>query len=391
MANLPIDKNVSIDSNGFTGGYGNTPNGCRTSDGVLHVVYTSTASGSAIGYAKSTNNGATWGGFTQISRGTAATQGNAVIVADSQDNLHVVWRTLDSPYTNQIEYRKYNKSTTAWLDSVMLTTDNGNYQYGRPTLTIDSANNIHVTWTGYSNSSPHDVLRYIKCTNGTWGSIEDLSPTDHNAAGPSIVTDTNNNPHIVTYLSKSPNYYIRVYSKDETWGYTNILATTYATGTAPAICIDPTTNEMFAVYRGKSASYSAVDNIYFSKTVSGVWQTPVNITTDTAYAQGVAHIVRDKCGDIWISWNGITASSATYNNLRCVKYTNGSFESIMEVTTSTSEHVYGTMLLTPFTGINFCCYYATALTLYYISSTPFLWEAPKISVLLGNNQLDAIN
>lgn len=125
----------------------------RTSDGVLHCVYNRSNSGhSQIYHSYSNNNGETWSEEQLTSESYDQTL--PVIVTDSHDFLHVVWRGchVGSPNHPQIRYRKY---TTQWNTISNITSDT-NWDQTDPVIAIDSQDNLHVVW------SKVDALPYTK-------------------------------------------------------------------------------------------------------------------------------------------------------------------------------------------------------------------------------------
>jgi len=150
----------------------------------LHVVWNGRATGytyAQIWYAKYDG---IWHTPVRISTYTGMEnydQYNPCIAVDSNDNLHVVWNGGAIGYTSyiQIWYAKYDG---IWHTPVRISTYTGmeNYNQYRPSIAVDSNDNLHVVWygkaTGYTD---YDKVWYAKY-DGSWETPECLQPTGQN-------------------------------------------------------------------------------------------------------------------------------------------------------------------------------------------------------------------
>jgi hypothetical protein len=176
------------------------------SNDVLHVVWYGEVSGSSaynIRYARSTDGGSTWSLYN-VTTYTSYDRYYPSIAVDSKDNVHIVWYGRhSSSYNNNIYYRT-RSSTGTWGTETMITSHAYSlslYQY-RPSVEVDTKDNVHVVWYGYFSSS----LRYYNIqyaikwsSNSTWSKPIALTTdsTYHNA--PTLTTDASNNVHVVWY------------------------------------------------------------------------------------------------------------------------------------------------------------------------------------------------
>jgi len=148
------------------------------SDDNLHIVYCSEALDESAGptwirnirYAKSTNQGETWGSQAWLTD-TYLEAYDPEIAISPTNTLHVVWLSfIDAPgHPEQVWYAEY---TTSWQSPVQLS-DDDTAKYETPNICIDDSSNIHAAWSSYGNSgAPNDYVGYKKRTSGTWGDIE---------------------------------------------------------------------------------------------------------------------------------------------------------------------------------------------------------------------------
>ena len=151
----------------------------------IHVVWRGAVSGlnaSQIRYRERTNS---WQPIVELTNDNNNWQDSPAIAIDSQDNIHVVWygNTVGSPVNNQIRYRKY---TSSW-QAIEEITSNANYNQVLPTIALDSHDNIHFAWEGYTaNSLAVSQIRYRKYTS-SWQAIEELTSSQNNQINSSII------------------------------------------------------------------------------------------------------------------------------------------------------------------------------------------------------------
>jgi hypothetical protein len=96
------------------------------------------------------------------------------IAVDSADDLHVVWSGQTSwTTTNNIQYMKYDSSSSSWSSVTMLSNSSSN-DNEHPSIAIDRNDNIHVMWD--AEPSPN-VIMHMKWDASTtsWSSAEVVS------------------------------------------------------------------------------------------------------------------------------------------------------------------------------------------------------------------------
>ena len=233
----------------------------RDFDGNLHCVWTDKrGSYNQIYYAKSIDGGENW---NEIALTTGENNQNFPSIAiDSNNNIHIVWAGFVNSWS-QIRYIKY---TTSWQPIENLTSENYDQQYSF--IAIDNNNYLHIAWHGkHPDSASYNQIRYIKYTT-SWQNIENLTIGNYHQYYPSIAIDSNGYVHIV-------------------WSGT---------------------------YSG-----STIGQIRYIKN-TGFWQSIENLTSEE-YGQFSSSIAIDSNNNIHIVWTGKHPDSASYNQIRYIKYT----------------------------------------------------------------------
>jgi len=308
------------------------------SDGNLHCVYVkSVDTFNQIFHAKSTDNGENWT-ETQLSSGSYYPTHPSLAI-DSNDNLHVVW---EGQWTNsttyyQIYYTKF--SSGSWSTQAAITS--GNYSNGSPAIAIDSSDNIHVVFHGPYSGESYSQIRYLKYSSGSWSAVANITSDHYMRYDPSIAIDSNDNLHVVwegksSYYTASYNIYYSKYSAGAWSAATNITADNNYQHVNPCIAITPN-DYLHVVWEENNATYQSVYQIFYRRFTNS-WETAVNLTSDNTYYQYNANISVDtKSNSIYVIWEGQSAASTTYRQIRFKKYA-GSWGSISNLTTGDFNH-----------------------------------------------------
>ena len=333
-ASYVIKTNAAI--NGGTAAGANQKKLVRTSNGDYHTVYTySDGSFVQVFYAKSTDGGQTWT-ETQLTNAAYA-QNRPSIAVDSSDNLHVVWWGKDAASTgfNQIRYMKY--SNGAWSSITDLTS--GNYEQNQSSFAIDGNDNIHVVWQGVDAASPStNQIRYIKYSGGGWGSITDLTTnTLYAQQRPYLGIDYNNDIHVTwfgynaVHTTKNQIRYIK-YSGGS-WGSIVELTDEADDQNYPSLAFDLANNVHLVWQHVVLPSASSDKHIYYLKYTVGTnsWSTALDISgSGYTLGQWNPKIAVDSHDYLHVTWNGSDATSTNWNIFHILY--NGSWGSITNLT-----------------------------------------------------------
>lgn len=300
------------------------PNGRKAaidSLGNMYVVFAD-ASGQIQCY-KSTDNGSTWASlnFPAIA---GYTQASPAIAIDSSNNLHVVWHGKDSgsPSYNQIKYSRYNG--TAWSPWTNIQTISG-YDQLRPSIVVDSSNNLHVVWYGRDSNNPsYFQIKYSKYNGASWSSWANIQTiSGYYQYSPSIAVGSNNNLHVVWYGCDSSNstYGQIKYSRYDgsSWSpWANIQVISGYGQYDPCIAID-SSNNLHVVWDGRDSGSPSRYQIKYSKYNGSVWSPWANIQVITGYDQTYPSIAVDSNGNLHVIWYGTDATSS-YSQIKYSKY-----------------------------------------------------------------------
>lgn len=128
------------------------------------------------------------------------------IAIDSDDNIHVVWADstndlLSSGSDIDIFYRFYNPLTETWSVEELVSSESTGYSMD-PCLDVDSSGNIHVVWhdlTDYLGADTDaDIFYKMRDPVGVWTTTSVLTPlSTNNVDGPDLTIDSEDNIHVV--------------------------------------------------------------------------------------------------------------------------------------------------------------------------------------------------
>ena len=258
---------------------------CRTSDGVLHTVFSSTSGGvQHVFYSYSTDGGATWSGPVAISTGApdGAPCNNAVISCDALDNLYVAFRagTIGSI---AIDFTK-KPTGGAWTapSTAAVTGDPNTDHY----MAIGSNGDIVITFS----VSGVDQCFYLYSTDGgtIWHTGVIFNNGHSEVRYPSIAADGSGNIHCLFWMDafltfNSGVWYIAFDLTTHTWTPAGPIHLDDNQGAfEPNIMVDRITGDIVATwsgFQGGIAVRSAVIDIYH-----GGWHIPT-VLNYTAWIQ----------------------------------------------------------------------------------------------------------
>jgi len=140
---------------------------CGGSDWV-HLVWSVDRSDSAGGifYRKYNSQTNTWEPATQVV--TGQTRGCPRLVADTNDNLHLVWARNDGVY-----YRPFDKNLNAWLEALRLS-QTADTKWA-PGIAVSGNGSVHVAWVA-GDGSWQSALYYRSRSPGVpWSEVQSLA------------------------------------------------------------------------------------------------------------------------------------------------------------------------------------------------------------------------
>jgi hypothetical protein len=218
---------------------------------------------------------------------------------DSNDIVHVAWQHYKYSsrpsryYERAIKYS--NNSGGSWstpYDVEIFNDSSRSYYQYRPSIAVDSLDNIHITWYGYPSTSLTTYnIRYRKLDAATgWKITQNLtSSTSGSQYYTCIVADVNDNLHVIWRASPSPYRikYIKWDAKTESWGSEEEITGDNYYCYYPTISTD-SRGYLYASWRGRpypSGSYST----YLSYNKGLGWSEPEIIYSGGYYQSLLGH------------------------------------------------------------------------------------------------------
>ena len=314
----------------------------RTSDGVLHCVYSrSDGSYSQIYHSYSTDGGETW--TEEPITDAPYRHGNPSIAVDSKDYIHVAWDIRQGSGSSETCAIQYRVKTTTWQDMEDVIN-----QQSLPSLAIDSNDDVHLVIGGkWGGAYSCHYVRYIKRTSSGWGSPETVSSNCW-GGNPAIAIDQDNNIHVVyTHSPKSgPLYGLRYRERTASgWQSEEVIQTDDQYWSPCSIALDSSGNIYVVYYLG---SYSGVTGVtpgpimMSTKTSSG-WQPAEEVCPASEYWQKNPSISIDSYDYLYVVWQGKHSGSPDYYQMRYRKYTT-SWSSVQDLTSASVDQKYPNLI-----------------------------------------------
>jgi hypothetical protein len=266
-------------------GIGRNPSIAIDNDNVLHLVFKS-GGVNAYDIAHYTYNDNEWNNMGILYNNTSHFSSRPVIAVDSNNNLHCVWQVSKySGYANsEILYKKYS-SISGWdINPTLISKTIGASEY--PTLTINSYGNIFVVWKDSEETTfyPKRVLMKKYVAGDGWDddysiicetSIEDQYAT----MDPSVITDSNDNIHLVwkdNHLENSNTIYYKKFNQTY-WADAVAVSEGNFNSTVPIIGIDNSGNINIVWSERNSNYYFEILSRKYNP-VSDFWEQIVNVS-----------------------------------------------------------------------------------------------------------------
>lgn len=200
--------------------YNGTAAGDRVQGGVVlaidsndipHIAWGQDVVGSNTNVFYSNRSGGSWAARTLLSdtnSGAGETENDVRIAIDSQNQIHVVWRTDDS--TDALLSHAFWDGAT-WSVALLSDTGGNNIDY-YSWMVVDSNDNVHLV---YIDTEPApDAIKYMKYTESTnsWGLATTIENTNPSPSGfPTIGIDSNDNLYVI-YRNTSNNISLLTYT-----------------------------------------------------------------------------------------------------------------------------------------------------------------------------------
>lgn len=286
------------------------------------------------------------------------------VFVDSSNNIHVAWQEEYSTLPDRIHYTTWNAASKTWSSLKIVNEESDGDGYN-PTLAVDDVGNVFIAWDDRgdiagSGTDADIFFRIWNASTSTWSGIEVVSVGDTTTCyRPSLGIDSNNNVHIswMNYESvPAPLYAVfNIFynfrdAATGTWNGTEILSvTTLDYSQNPSLVVDKSDN-VHIVWRTSVDNYDGsgadADIVYRSwNAATDSWSTTDVISTESTGDSYYPFIALDGQENIHCVWHDSTDyNSAGIDSDIFYKYWNAITEtwSITEVisTESTEDSEY---------------------------------------------------
>ena len=218
----------------------------------VHIVWGDPSSGNfEIFYRKSTDGGQTWDSAKKLTW-NAGDSNFAALAVNSSSGIHVVWYD-DTPGNHEIYSRRSTNGGSTWTVTKRLTWNSGSSYH--PTITVDSTNNIHMTWNDDSNDGNFEIYCKRSTDGGsTWPKFKRLTRNAGDSFRPVIAVGSSSTIHVAwhdrTFLSPDI-FYRRSTDGGNTWDGAKRLTWNAGFSEYPAIASDAN-NRIHVVWQDNS-------------------------------------------------------------------------------------------------------------------------------------------
>jgi parallel beta-helix repeat protein len=296
----------------------------RTSDGLLHCVYSrSDGQYSQIYHSYSSDGGITWT-EEQITTGSH-NHFDPSIAIGSNDHIYVAWYYCGSGTWGNTCTTQYREKTTAWQPIENVIT--GYHRF--PSIAVDNNDNIHLIVGGANPGGYNcDHAQYLKRTSSGWSSPEEVSSTCWAGSPPAIAVDQNGNVHVVYSHAPQygPHYGLRYRERTASgWQSEEVIQTDDQDWSSASIALDSNGDVYVVYYLGWCSASTGVTPgpIKLSKRTSSGWQPAEDICLASEYPQINPTIAIDSNNYLHVVWQGKHSGSPDYYQIRYRKYTTG--------------------------------------------------------------------
>ena len=193
-------------------GYSRRPSIVVDNTGNMHVTwydysdYSNSGEDCDIFYKRWDAVSGTWTPTEVVSTESTEVSGPTTIAVDDAGNVHVTWRDY-TDYSNSGEdcdifYKRWDAFSGTWTPTEVVSIESTGYSL-EPTIAVDWAGNVHITWHDYTNydNSESDIDIFYKqwdAISGIWTPTEVVSTeSTANSAYTSITVDNVGDLHVV--------------------------------------------------------------------------------------------------------------------------------------------------------------------------------------------------
>ena len=248
---------------------------------------------------------------------------NPSLVVDAAGNVHIAWEDstdyAGSGTDIDIFYKRWDASTSAWTTTEVVFTESTSTSY-QPSLAVDAAGNVHIAcldFTDYAGSGTDgDIFyKYWDASTFSWTTAEVVSTESTGLSGqPSPAIDSAGNVHI-TWTDRSDYagsgidddiFYKRWEVSAFLWTTTEVVSTgSTIDSNSPSLAVDAAGNVHIAWHDFTDYAGAGTDADIFCKRweVSAfLWTTTEVVSTESTDYSGHQSLTVDAAGNVHIAW-----------------------------------------------------------------------------------------
>lgn len=231
-----------------------------------YIVWIDRAAYDYIYFTKSTDGGTTWMANKKLTWNNRDFV-DPYLSVDSFDNLHLTWWKNDYTINQRdIHYKKSTDGGTTWTATKRLTWNM--WAESEPVIAVNSGTNLHIVW--HDSSYGNREISYIRSTDGgiTWFGPKRLTWNSGFSSRPYVAVDSSNTPHVVWYDDSSGNqeiYYKKSTDGGATWSTTKRLTWNSGVSYTPCIAVAPD-DSLHMVWRDSTPGNN---EIFYKKSTDG--------------------------------------------------------------------------------------------------------------------------
>ena len=289
--------------------------------------YSSAGTDTDIFYKYRNATSGAWSNTEVVSTESTWNSQSPTLALDGAGNVHVAWFDYTnyggSGDDRDIFYKYRNATSGAWSITEVVSTESTLDSYYH-SLAVDGAGNVHVAWddpTNYNSSGTDtDIFyKYRDATSGTWSITEVVSTeSTGTSSSPSLVVDVAGNVHVTwddptNYGSSGADrdiFYKYRNATSGTWSITEVVSTESTLGSySPSLVVDGAWDVHIAWYDYTNYGGCGTDTDLFYKRYTNAtctWGTTIVVSTESTGSSTSPSLVVDGAGNVHVAWPDTT-------------------------------------------------------------------------------------
>ncbi len=318
---------VSTESTGWS----EYPSHAVDSAGNIHIAWEDWTDYNGAGtdmdiFYKRWNSSSSWTTTEVVSTESTGHSQYPSLAVDSAGNIYIAWRDL-TDYAGagsdaDIFYKRWEASSSSWTATEVVSTESTGDSW-HPSLAVDSAGNIHITWrddTDYAGAGmdPDIFHKRWDASSSSWTATEVVSTESTSTSYfPSLAVDYTGNIYITwhdwtDYAGAGTDkdiFYKCWEASSSSWTATEVVSTeSTADSHFPSLAVDYTGNIYIAWHDWTDYAGAGPDLDIFYKCwdSSSSWTITEVVSTEITAKSFYSSLAVDSVGNVYIAWEDIT-------------------------------------------------------------------------------------